>query len=108
MTTTVVMTMTISASLVKELRERTGAGMMECKAALQEAQGDLVVQGDGEFTAALDPTLTPELADQLGYEQNQQGVVITDVDPTSIAARAGLRSRDLVVAVDGRSSLRVP
>ena len=32
---------TISAALVKELRERTGAGMMECKAALVEANGDI-------------------------------------------------------------------
>jgi elongation factor Ts len=31
----------ISAALVKQLRDRTGAGMMECKAALQEAKGDL-------------------------------------------------------------------
>ncbi len=31
----------ITASLVKELRERTGAGMMECKSALTEAKGDL-------------------------------------------------------------------
>jgi elongation factor Ts len=33
--------MTISASMVKELRERTGAGMMECKKALVEVDGDL-------------------------------------------------------------------
>ena len=33
--------MEITASLVKELRERTGAGMMECKKALVEAQGDI-------------------------------------------------------------------
>ena len=33
--------MSISASMVKELRERTGAGMMECKKALVEADGDL-------------------------------------------------------------------
>ena len=33
--------MTISANMVKELRERTGAGMMECKKALTEANGDL-------------------------------------------------------------------
>ncbi len=33
--------MTISASLVKELRERTGAGMMDCKKALQDANGDI-------------------------------------------------------------------
>jgi elongation factor Ts len=31
----------ISAALVKELRERTGAGMMECKKALEVSKGDL-------------------------------------------------------------------
>src|SRR5882724_8578610 len=31
----------ITAQLVKELRERTGAGMMECKKALVEANGDI-------------------------------------------------------------------
>src|SRR5947208_12437436 len=31
----------ITAALVKALRERTGAGMMECKSALVEAKGDL-------------------------------------------------------------------
>ncbi|MEP6960798.1 MAG: translation elongation factor Ts [Acidobacteriota bacterium] len=33
--------MEINAQLVKQLRERTGAGMMECKSALVEAKGDL-------------------------------------------------------------------
>ena len=33
--------MTITASLVKDLRERTGAGMMECKKALAETNGDI-------------------------------------------------------------------
>ncbi len=32
--------MNISAEMVRRLREQTGAGMMECKAALVEAQGD--------------------------------------------------------------------
>ena len=32
---------TITAALVKELRERTGAGMMECKKALVGADGDI-------------------------------------------------------------------
>ena len=31
----------ISASLVKELREQTGAGMMDCKKALSECDGNL-------------------------------------------------------------------
>ncbi len=33
--------MSITASMVKELRERTGSGMMECKKALVEANGDM-------------------------------------------------------------------
>ncbi len=33
--------MAISASMVKELRERTGAGMMDCKKVLEETDGDM-------------------------------------------------------------------
>ncbi len=33
--------MTITAAMVKELRERTGIGMMECKKALTETSGDM-------------------------------------------------------------------
>ncbi len=36
-----VMMTTISASLVKELRDKTGAGMMDCKTALTETNGDI-------------------------------------------------------------------
>ena len=49
--------MEISASLVKELRERSGAPMMECKTALKESQGDLegahkILRARGQATAA--------------------------------------------------------
>src|SRR5688572_12998055 len=37
----VMATMAISAEMVKQLRDKTGAGMMECKAALTEANGDM-------------------------------------------------------------------
>ena len=33
--------MAITASMVKELREMTGAGMMDCKKALNETNGDM-------------------------------------------------------------------
>ncbi|MFS0839323.1 translation elongation factor Ts [Paenibacillus sp. 1P03SA] len=33
--------MAVTAAMVKELREKTGAGMLDCKKALDEAQGDL-------------------------------------------------------------------
>ena len=35
------MTLTIDANTVKELRDRTGAGMMDCKNALKKSNGDL-------------------------------------------------------------------
>jgi elongation factor Ts len=48
---------TISAADVKALRERTGAGMMDCKAALQEAGGDIdkaieILRVKGQASAA--------------------------------------------------------
>ncbi|MBW1800444.1 MAG: elongation factor Ts, partial [Deltaproteobacteria bacterium] len=33
--------MDISAALVKELREKTGVGIMDCKKALNECDGDI-------------------------------------------------------------------
>ena len=33
--------MEINASLVKELRQKTGSGMMDCKRALVESKGDI-------------------------------------------------------------------
>ncbi|MCG8437156.1 MAG: DegQ family serine endoprotease [Pseudomonadales bacterium] len=45
--------------------------------------------------------LTPELADAFGVER-QRGVVITQVVEDSAAEKAGLKSGDVVTAVDGR------
>ncbi len=49
--------MAITASLVKELRERTGSGMMECKKALVETDGNIeaaieMMRKSGQATAA--------------------------------------------------------
>ena len=42
----------ISAQMVKELRESTGAGRMDCKAALTETNGDMTAAQDWLRTAA--------------------------------------------------------
>lgn len=67
----------ITAQLVKELRERTGAGMMECKSALVEAKGDLdeaaiVLRKRGIASAAKKAT-----------RATKQGVVGTYIHPGS-------------------------
>ena len=45
--------MAVSAQLVKELREKTGAGMMDCKNALEENDGDLGKAVDSLRTAGI-------------------------------------------------------
>jgi len=44
-------------------------------------------------------TLTPEVAEALGYPQDLKGVIITEVRPDSPAAKAGLQVNDVVVGV---------
>jgi serine protease Do len=44
--------------------------------------------------------LTPEMAKQLGYKEGTKGVVVTQVQPDSAAADAGLRRGMLLVKVD--------
>ena len=43
--------MNITAAMVKELRDRTGAGMMECKTALVDADGDMADAEDSPVGA---------------------------------------------------------
>lgn len=45
--------------------------------------------------------LTPELARQLRVEPNEPGVFVTEVDRAGLAARAGIRPRDMIVSVGG-------
>jgi serine protease Do len=46
-------------------------------------------------------SLTPALADSLNVPKGTTGVAVTDVDAASAAARAGIRSGDVLSAVDG-------
>ncbi len=76
--------MSITASMVKELRERTGAGMMECKRALVETDGDL--DAAAEFLrksgqAKADKKASRVAADgRVVIAQNGSNVVIIEVN----------------------------
>jgi elongation factor Ts len=67
--------MEISAQLVKQLRERTGAGMMECKGALKEAKGDL-----GEAEVVLRKKGSASAAKKSGRSA-KQGVIASYIHP---------------------------
>lgn len=51
--------------------------------------------------------LTPERAKKLGFAEKTQGVVITAVEPQSVAAEAGLRSGVMILQVDQRPVTKV-
>lgn len=59
----------ISAAQVKELRERTGAGVMECKSALEESEGDI------ERALAVLQSRGLALAEKRAHRQTSQGLV---------------------------------
>lgn len=46
-------------------------------------------------------TLTLELAENLGFDEKPQGVLVTAVDPLGLAARAGLHEGDVILSLDG-------
>ena len=72
--------MEISASLVKELRGKTGVGMMECKSALAEAKGDL-----GEAEKILRKKGLAAAANKAGRATGE-GVIAARVDPSGRVA----------------------
>jgi elongation factor Ts len=64
--------MTITAEAVKQLRERTGAGMMECKKALVETNGDLDAAAENMRKAGL------AKADKKASRVAAEGVVVIE------------------------------
>ncbi|MFT4919189.1 MAG: elongation factor Ts [Zhongshania aliphaticivorans] len=86
--------MAVSASMVKELRDRTGLGMMECKKALNESNGDIDLaieelrKSSGMKAAkkagrtAADGVVTTKVAEDGSY-----GVVVEVNSETDFAAR---------------------
>jgi elongation factor Ts len=67
--------MEINAQLVKQLRERTGAGMMECKAALLESKGDV---GEAEVVLRKKGIAS---ASKKSARTTKQGVIGTYIHP---------------------------
>jgi elongation factor Ts len=67
---------TISASDVAELRKQTGAGLMDCKKALQESNGDY--DGALEYLRRKGQQVAEKRADKSATE----GCVVTALDPT--------------------------
>lgn len=85
----------ISAALVKELRERTGLGMMECKKALQEANGDIEQAIDD-----LRKNAGLKSAKKAGNIAAEGAIVTRVADDASLAAMLEVNSQTDFVARD--------
>lgn len=85
--------MTISADMVKELREKTGAGLMDCKRALSESSGDIekavtVLRQKGLATAAKKASRTASEGNVGSYiHMDKIGVLIEVNCETDFVAR---------------------
>ena len=67
--------MSIDAKIVKELRDKTGAGMMDCKRALVETNGDLVKAVEALRKAGVTK------AEKKGIRSAQEGLVFSYIHP---------------------------
>lgn len=81
---------------------------MSVKVGQLESTGLTAAGGNGASQSDLGVTvrtLTPELAEQLGLEADQKGVVVTEVQPGSAAAAVGIQPGDMLVSL-GNVELR--
>jgi len=87
---------TISATMVKELREKTGAGIMDCKGALAECDGDMsqaidFLRKKGLATAAkrAGRAMTEGIVESYIHMDNKLGVLVEVNCETDFVAKNG-------------------
>lgn len=85
----------ITAALVKELREKTSAGMMDCKKALNETNGDLEAAADWLRTKGI------AKADKKASRVAAEGLVAVAIDGTTAALVEINSETDFVARNDG-------
>ena len=59
-------------------------------------------RGEGRYGMSVEP-LTPDLADEVGVPRSTQGVVVTDIDPSGMAADNDIQEGDVIEKVDGHA-----
>src|ERR1043166_2869248 len=96
----------VSATMVKDLREKTGAGMMDCKAALNETAGDMEAAVDWLRTKGLAKAAkkagrgAPEGWIGLAAEDNQAALVEVNSEPDFVARNDKFQEMVRTIAAD--------
>jgi serine protease Do len=68
---------------------------------------ETLIQGRNPLAGARVANLSPALADELGRDATQRGVVVLDLEPRSLAQRIGLLRGDIVVSINDRQTASV-
>jgi len=80
---------------------RVELGRRDDEVAERPAAAPAAAESSSELGMAVQP-LTPEYARQLGIAEDQQGVLVTAVEPGSVAERGGVARGDVVVSIGRR------
>jgi Do/DeqQ family serine protease len=80
--------------------ETVQATVGELAAAKEPSDGPSGEHGRGKYGMSVQP-LTPDIAEGAGVPRGTQGLIVTDVDPSGIAADSGLQEGDVIEKVNG-------
>jgi serine protease Do len=92
---------TVDVAIVRNGSEKTIPVTLGTKPTEQTAQKQPGTEPDKKWGLTVQE-LTPALAERLGYDRDEQGIVVVEVEPMSPAAEAGLRPGDLIKEANRR------
>jgi Do/DeqQ family serine protease len=95
----------INSAIISTTRGNIGIGLAVPVNLATTIMNSLITTGTvsrGFLGIVVDP-ITPDLAETLGIKKDTKGVVITDVQPDTPAAKAGLKREDVILSIDGKN-----
>jgi len=93
---------TVTMKVFRDGRSETvEAKLGELAAKRERSDSSSESRGEGRFGMGVE-SLTPDLAEQAGVPRGTRGVLVTDVDPSGIAADSGIQEGDVIEKVDGK------
>jgi len=99
----------ISLTVLRDGRETTvSARLVERESSAARASRPSDEGGRPDNLGMTVAPLTPRVASELDLPRTETGLVVTDVDPSGVAAEAGLQPGDVVKRVNGRDVRSVP
>jgi S1-C subfamily serine protease len=92
----------VSLTVLRDGRETTlSAKLVERESTRARRTPTGEGEDSGRLGMAVTP-LTPEVASELDLPRNEKGLVVTEIDPSGVAAEAGLQRGDVLKRVNGR------